>query len=207
MKKPCKGLGKNNKNNVVATKIDPALLGFDFDGVIADTAEVFLRLACEDYGLCNHTRADIVDFEVEQCLDLERAEADAIFAKILLDSVGTGLQPMQGAVQVLGEMAEHGPVSVITARTIADPVHDWFADFFPPSTCKAIKVIAMGAHDAKAQHIHEHGLRFFIDDRAETCVQLSKAGIQPFVFHQPWNHNRHQLPSVSSWRDIRDLIL
>ncbi len=188
-------------------KIDPALLGFDFDGVIADTAEAFLRLACEDYGLCGLTRADIVHFEVEQCLDLERAQADAIFAKILLDSVGTGLQPMEDAVEVLGEIAEHNPVSVITARTLADPVHDWFADFFPASTCKAIKVTAMGTHDGKPQHIHAQGLRFFIDDRAETCVQLSKAGIQPFVFHQPWNHNRHQLPSVSSWLDIRELIL
>jgi hypothetical protein len=207
MKRPCKGLGKKEKNKLATTKIDPTLLGFDFDGVIADTAEAFLRLACEDYGLCDLTSADIVNFEVEQCLGLERAEADAIFTKILLDSIGTGLQPMTGAVEVLGELAEHGPVSVITARTLAEPVHDWFADFFPASTCKAIKVVAMADHDGKAQHIHEQGLRFFIDDRAETCVQLSKAGIQPFVFHQPWNHNRHQLPSVSSWRDIRELIL
>uniref|UniRef100_UPI004056A991 5' nucleotidase, NT5C type n=1 Tax=Candidatus Electrothrix sp. TaxID=2170559 RepID=UPI004056A991 len=188
------------------TKIDPTLLGFDFDGVIADTAEVFLRLACEDYGLCDLTCADIVNFEIEQCLDLERTQADALFHKILVDSVGTGLQPMEDAIQVLGELAERNPVSVITARSLADPVHDWFADFFPASTCKAIKVIAMGAHDGKPEHIHGQGLRFFIDDRAETCVQLNKAGIQPFVFHQPWNHNRHQLPSVSSWQDIRELV-
>ncbi|MCI5147932.1 MAG: hypothetical protein D3916_00730 [Candidatus Electrothrix sp. MAN1_4] len=191
---------------MVTTKINPILLGFDFDGVIADTAEAFLRLACEDYGLCDLTSADIVNFEVEQCLGLERAQADALFHKILVDSVGTGLQPMEDAVQVLGELAERSPVSVITARTLASPVHDWFADFFPASTCKAIQVIAMGAHDGKPQYIHGQGLRFFIDDRAETCVQLSKAGVQPFVFQQPWNHNRHQLPSVSSWLDIRDLI-
>ena len=188
------------------SKIDPALLGFDFDGVIADTAEAFLRLACADYDLCDLTCADITNFEIEQCLGLTRVEADAIFTKILLDSIGTGLQPMPGAVQVLGEMAERSTISVITARPLAKPMHDWFADFFPASTCKAIKVTAMGAHDGKVQHVHKQGLRFFIDDRAETCVQLSKAGIQPFVFHQPWNHNRHQLPSVSSWRDIRDLI-
>jgi hypothetical protein len=187
-------------------KINPALLGFDFDGVIADTADIFLRLACEDYGLCDLRREDIVNFEVEKCLSLDRTQADAIFTKVLLDSVGTGLQPMEGAVDVLGELAELSTVSVITARSLADPVHDWFDAFFPASTCKAIKVTAMGAHDGKSQHIHEQGLQFFIDDRAETCVQLSKAGIQPFVFHQPWNHNRHQLPSVSSWRDIRDLI-
>ncbi|RWX51832.1 hypothetical protein VU01_10757 [Candidatus Electrothrix marina] len=198
----------NALKNIVncPVKINPALLGFDFDGVIADTAEIFLRLACEDYGLCDLTREDIVNFEVEQCLSLDRTQVDALFTKVLLDSVGTGLQPMENAVEVLGELAELSTISVITARPLAAPVHDWFDAFFPASTCKAIKVTAMGAHDGKSQHIHEQGLQFFIDDRAETCVQLSKAGIQPFVFHQPWNHNRHQLPSVSSWRDIRDLI-
>jgi hypothetical protein len=113
---------------------------------------------------------------------------------------------MEDAVQVLGELAELSPVSVITARSLAGPVHDWFADFFPASTCKAIKVIAMADHDGKSQYIHKQGLRFFIDDRAETCIQLSRAGVQPFVFHQPWNHNRHQLPGVSSWQDIRELV-
>jgi hypothetical protein len=188
-------------------KINPALLGFDFDGVIADTAEIFLRLACEDHGLCDLSREDIVNFEVEHCLPLERAQVDAIFTKVLLDSVGTGLQPMEDAVDVLGELAELSPISVITARPLATPVHDWFDALFPASTCKAIKVVAMGVHDGKTRHVHEQGLRFFIDDRAETCVQLSKAGIQPFVFSQPWNHNRHQLPVVGSWQDIRALLL
>lgn len=196
---------KNTVNCPV--KIDPALLGFDFDGVIADTAEIFLRLACEDYGIRDLRREDIVNFEVEHCLSLNRTQADAIFTKILLDSVGTGLQPMKDSVEVLGELTELSTISVITARSFAAPVHDWFAAFFPAATCKAIKVIAMGAHDEKPRHIHEQGLQFFIDDRAETCVQLSKTGIQPFVFNQPWNHNRHQLPSVSSWQDIRDLML
>ncbi|MCW5201565.1 hypothetical protein VU10_00695 [Desulfobulbus sp. US1] len=195
---------KNTLNCPV--KINPALVGFDFDGVIADTAEIFLRLACEDYGLCDLSREDIVNFEVEQCLSLDRTQVDALFTKVLLDSVGTGLQPMKDAVDVLGELAELSTISVITARPLAAPVHDWFDAFFPASTCKAIKVTAMGAHDEKPRHIHKQNLQFFIDDRAETCVQLSKAGIQPFVFNQPWNHNRHQLPSVSSWRDIRDLI-
>ncbi|MCI5221491.1 MAG: hypothetical protein D3924_02110 [Candidatus Electrothrix sp. AR4] len=188
-------------------KIDPTLLGFDFDGVIADTAEIFLRLACEDYGLCDLRREDIINFEIEQCLNLDRKQVDTIFTKVLRDSVGTGLQPMHDAVEVLCELAELSKILVITARPLADPVHDWFATILPKSTLKAIQVVAMGAHDDKPRYIHEEGLRYFIDDRAETCVQLSNAGVLPFVFSQPWNHNRHRLPVVSSWRDIRALCL
>ncbi|XOF34955.1 MAG: 5' nucleotidase, NT5C type [Candidatus Electrothrix sp. YB6] len=191
-----------------ATKIDPALVGFDFDGVIADTAEAFLRLVCEEYGLCDLIPEDIVNFEVEKCIDaLDRDQVEGIFARILRDSLGTGLQPMPGAVEVLAELAGFSSLSVITARSLAEPVHNWFEAMFPPAACRSIRVIAMSIHDDKPRHVREQGLRYFIDDRAETCIQLSQAGIQPFVFSQPWNHNRHQLPVVRSWQDIRALFI
>jgi 5'(3')-deoxyribonucleotidase len=188
--------------------INPGLLGFDFDGVIADTAENFIRLACEEYGLCGISRKDITNFEVEQCLDMPKETAHAIFTSVQRDSIGTGLKPMPGAVEVIGELTEKHPVTVITARSLSTPVHDWLAHIFPPSTLPRIKIIAMGAHDKKSHHIHKQHLKYFIDDRAETCVQLSKCdGIDPIVFAQPWNENRHQLPVVRSWQDIKSLCL
>jgi len=187
--------------------IDPGLLGFDFDGVIADTAESFIRLACEEHGYCGILREEITNFEVEQCLDIPKKTADAIFTSLQLDSIGTGLKPMPGAVEVIGELTEKNTVTVITARSLAAPVHDWLAHVFPPSTLPGIKVIAMGEHDSKSHHIQQQQLQYFIDDRAETCVQLSRCGINPIVFDQPWNENRHQLPVVRSWQDIRSLCL
>ncbi len=188
-------------------KINPAHLGFDFDGVIADIAEAFLRLADEEYGLADLRKQDITNFELDQCIDVEPEIIDAIFLKILEDSVATGLQPMADAVDVLCELAEAAEVTVITARPYPEPVHDWLETMLPSSVLTSIRVIAMGAHDDKPRHIHEQGLRYFVDDRAETCVQLHDAGIQPFVFAQPWNHGRHQLPTVNSWQEIRALCL
>ena len=188
-------------------KIDPGLLGFDFDGVIADTAETFLRLACEEYDLCGIRKKDITNFEVEQCLDVDPEIVNAIFMKVLEDSVGTGLEPMPGAIEVLCELADMAVVTVVTARPYSTPVHDWLENVLPESTLPRIRVVAMGAHDDKPRHIREQGLHYFIDDRAETCVQLSQAGIQPIVFSQPWNRNRHQLPVVNSWQEIRALCL
>lgn len=43
-------------------KIDQNLIGFDIDGVVADTAEAFLRLARERHG--------IDEFSVEQITEL-----------------------------------------------------------------------------------------------------------------------------------------
>jgi len=188
-------------------KIDLVSLGFDFDGVIADTAETFIRLACEKYQYCDVILEDIVSFEVEECLDIAPKIVQSIFMEVQLDSIGTGLQPMPGAVEVLGELTEQAEVTVITARPAAGPVHAWLETMLPKSTCSNINVIAMGNHDDKARHIREQGLTHFIDDRAETCNHLNSLGINPIVFNQPWNENRHNLPMVNSWQDIRALCL
>ena len=95
---------RNKESSLI--KIDPAGLGFDFDGVIADTAETFLRLACDKYGLCDICLEDITSFEVEECLDIDPKIVQSIFMEVLLDSIGTGLQPMPGAVEGLGELCE-----------------------------------------------------------------------------------------------------
>lgn len=195
----------NDKNEL--KKINPAALGFDFDGVIADTGGSFLRLACDRYGFCDLRLEDITSFEVEKCLDIDPAIIQSIFMEILLDSIGTGLRPMPGAVEVMAELSKLAELTVVTARPEPEPVHAWLETVLPPSTCSRIRVIAMGDHDDKPQHIQRLGLTHFIDDRAETCTQLDRAGICSIVFNHPWNENRHNLPMVTSWQEIRSLCL
>ena len=192
---------------MMATKIHPAEIGFDFDGVIADTVEAFIRIACEQYAHCGIRPEDITDFSVEQCLDMGAGIAESIFLQILQDSVGTGLLPMPGAVEVLGELTGQAQVTIVTARPEAEPVHHWLQTIFPDPVWPHIRVVAMGDHDDKARHIKDLGLSTFIDDRAETCLQLRSAGIRSIVFSQPWNRERHDLPTVCSWADIRTLCL
>jgi hypothetical protein len=64
----------------------------------------------------------------------------------------------------------------------------------------------MGRHDDKARYIHEHKLRYFVDDRIETCLQLADTAITSLVFSQPWNQGKHTLPCVGSWQEIRAMI-
>lgn len=191
---------------MVDKKIHPTRLGFDFDGVVADTAEAFIRLCSEEHGY-SFRLEDITDFEVERCLDVDLQVVEAVFTRILLDSVGVGLQPMSGAVQVLKELTGHGVVTLVTARPDPKPVKEWLDVVMPSSVCDKIKIVAMGAHDDKPRYVREHGLECFIDDRAETCHQLKEAGIHPIVFSQPWNHGRHSFNTVSCWQEIRELCL
>jgi len=189
------------------TRIHPSRLGFDFDGVVADTAEAFIRLCCEEYGYCSIRLEDITEFAVERCLDLDPGIVDAVFARILRNSVDVGLRPMPGAIQVLTELTDLAPVTLITARPYPQPVLDWLNSVMPIPVCRRISVVAMGLHDDKARYIRQHGLDSFVDDRAETCFQLDEAGITPIIFSQPWNQGRHSFISVSSWDEIRTLCL
>jgi len=181
-------------------------IGFDFDGVIADTAEAFVRLACADYGYCSFTREDITNFDLENCLDIPRPLVEKIFTTILTDSLATRLLPMPGAVECLEQFTRNATITIITARPLENPVFDWLDRFFSSRARNKIRVIATGDHDDKVRHIHQHKLKYFIDDRAETCRQLADENIMPFVFTQPWNRNRHDLQTVASWEEIRALV-
>ena len=190
-----------------SVRFHPAEIGFDFDGVIADTVEAFIRIACEQYSHCDIRPEDITCFSVEDCLDMDGGLVESIFLQILRDSVGTGLSPMPGAVEVLAEMSGRTEVTIVTARPEAEPVHDWLQAIFPDPVWPRIRVVAMGDHDDKTRHIKELGLSAFVDDRAQTCAQLRDAGIHAFVFAQPWNRDRRDLPTVHCWDDIRTLCL
>ncbi|MEN8199649.1 MAG: hypothetical protein ABFR63_06200 [Thermodesulfobacteriota bacterium] len=178
-------------------------IGFDLDGVIADTAEAFIRLACHTFNYCSFRLEDITSFQVEECIAMPTEVVERIFYTILEDSLACGLTPMEGAVEVISEMAQRAPVTIITARPLEKPVSDWLDHFFPASTCRAIKLVAMGDHDDKIRYIREHGLRYFVDDRVETCLQIADSGLSPIIYKQPWNQSGHNLPTVDNWQEIR----
>ncbi len=185
--------------------IAPEAIGFDIDGVVADTMEAFIRLARDDYG---HTvrPEDITCFEVEQCLDMPRETIGEIFGRLLDDPLGSGLRPMAGAVETITAMSRRGPVTFITARPEPAPLARWLETRFGREVSRRCRLITSGDHDNKADFIRACGLEFFVDDRARTCRMLAaEDGISPIVFDQPWNRGRHQLPTVRHWGEIRAL--
>jgi uncharacterized protein len=187
-------------------KIIPGEIGFDFDGVIADIAETFLRIACEEHNYCSFDLDDITSFQVEECLNMPFPLVERIFGDILHDSLAAGLKPMPGMIDVINELAGLAPVTIITARPQPQPVADWLDNFLPARTCAKINLIAMGDHDGKISYIREEGLRYFVDDRAKTCELLHDADITPLVFSQPWNRNKHTFQAVESWQEIRAMV-
>jgi len=188
-------------------RIDPNLIGFDIDGVVSDTSEAFLRILKQKYGIGNIQETDITEFNVSECLNISPTTVDNVFDILLRNPIEADLKPMPDAVAVLSEIARQAPLTFITARPEKSPIADWLEHILGPETYSNVRLIAMGDHDGKADHIIKCGLKYFIDDRHQTCQNLVQHGITPLVFSQPWNKGRHNLRSISSWLEVRELCV
>jgi len=186
-------------------RIAPDRLGFDIDGVVADTAAAFLRIAAEDFGIDWLTLDDIVEFDLENCVAVDPDIIRQIFARLMEDPIGENLRPMPHACEVLEKLACTSPLTFVTARPLKEPIEEWLRMHLSATAFRSARLIATGRHDGKGTFIREQGLLFFIDDRAETCIALEKEGLTPIVYHQPWNAGRHALPCVDSWLAINRL--
>lgn len=188
-------------------RIPSCRLGFDIDGVVADTTEAFIRLARENYSIT--VRPDeLTDFTVEDCLSMPPELIAEIFERLLNAPLEIGLKPTQDSVAVLRELAEIGPLTFITARPDPKPIAAWLERHLGKKAFSPARLIATGDHDGKTAHIKQLGLRYFIDDRHLTCNQLAaEAGITPIVYSQPWNRGRHNHSFVENWADIRKLCI
>lgn len=186
--------------------ITPEVLGFDIDGVVADTMAVFVRLARERYGLVGLSKDDLCEYDLFRCLSLDRSIIEDLICLTLDDEHTLQVPPFPGAPEVLTELSRHAPLRFITARIWPESITEWLRLQLPEVPQNRIQVIATGAPEAKLKILQELGVRYFVEDRLETCHFLAQDGIQPLVFDQPWNRTDTAYPRFHSWVQLRDCL-
>jgi uncharacterized HAD superfamily protein len=189
--------------------IDPCLLAFDIDGVVADTMAVFVRLAHERYGLTHISQQDILSYNLYECLGLEKQIIDDLIRLTLDDQHTMEIPPVQGAPEVLMELAAVAPLRFITARACSEPIKQWLFTVLPCVPRERITVIASGSPETKLDILTGLEIRYFVDDRIETCRHIKEAGIEPFLFDQPWNRNEPAdgFVRVENWIQLKGWVL
>lgn len=186
--------------------IDPSTIAFDIDGVIADTMTLFLEIARQDYRVNGIRYEDMTCYSLEDCIDMDPALIGIILERIMDGDYSVPLQPFEGSGEVLARIAPYrSPLLFVTARPHAGPISAWMEALVPvrPET---LQVVATGSFEAKAEVLLDSGIRFFVEDRMETCFQLKSAGIEPILYRQPWNRVKHPFVEVRGWRDLEALI-
>ena len=187
--------------------IDPGEVAFDVDGVIADTMSLFLDIAREEYQIEGIRAEDMTCYILEECLDLDPAVIYAILDRILSGNYSGTLQPIDGSPAVLTRIARHrNPLLFVTARTDSQLIQEWLQQVLSLDQ-ESIQVVATGTFDGKAAVLLEHGVRYFVEDRLETCFELKNVGIEPVVFSQPWNRQDHPFIEVQNWKELEKLLV
>lgn len=184
--------------------INPAQIAFDFDGVVADTFRLFVELACTEFGI-DINYESITDYEFLNVVKMDRALAEKLI-EILTDIPHElNLRPNTGAHETLSRLSSFAPLMFVTARPYGGPVEKWIEKNLPGLN-GPVHVEATGRNTNKLPFLKEKGIRYFVDDRLDTCIQLAEEGITPIVYDQPWNRKPHGFKVVKNWHDIAGII-
>ena len=196
---------KDYEMKVGTCKISPHELAFDIDGVIADTFRAFVKTARERYNIEIEYEA-ITDYDFRKVIDIDEETSNEIIEMILEDPVGMGINPISGAVEVLTRLSDCGPIFFVTARSNRDAIIEWVEKTLGLGDGKTVHLEATGAHEDKLPILLKHGIRYFVEDRLETCYLIQGSPVTPIVFEQPWNRKEHPFLTVGDWDEIHDMI-
>ena len=186
-------------------KISPRELAFDIDGVIADTFRAFVKTARDRYNVEIEYEA-ITDYDFRKVIDINEKASNEIIEMILEDPVGMGINPISGAAEVLTRLSYFGPIFFVTARANRDAIIEWVEKMLGLEDETTIHLEATGAHEDKLPILLKHGIRYFVEDRLETCYLIQGSPVTPIVFEQPWNQKEHPFLTVGDWDEIHDMI-
>jgi len=185
--------------------VDPRKIGFDIDGVLADTMRLFLDILLQVYGINHITLNDITQYELKACLDVDPEIISAANQSIIDGSYQGRLDPIDGAERVLKRLSAYGPIRLVTARPYPGPIKPWVDALLPPDQY-AVEITATGGFDSKADILKSENITYFVEDRLDTCFLLQKYDITPVLFAQPWNREPHPFLEVADWTQLERLI-
>lgn len=185
--------------------IDAADIAFDIDGVVADTFRSFVTLAEKDHGIRIHYET-ITEYEFWKVLDISEHHTRTIIHKILEQPVEIGIRPISGARDVIMSLLQTGPVRFVTARPDPGSILRWMTEVLEIPCTDGILLEATGDPDLKASFLAREEVKYFVEDRLETCYSLQDASIVPIVFDQPWNRKPSSFMRVRDWREIAAII-
>jgi hypothetical protein len=185
--------------------IDPLQIGFDIDGVLANTMQLFVDILDDVYGIGHVTLDQITQYELEACLDIDPQIISAANQSIIDGDYRGRLAPMHGAVEVLKRLGTYGPIRLVTARPYPGPIQAWVEELLPAGRYP-VQITATGSFESKAEILKSEKITCFVEDRLETCFLLQNHDITPVLFAQPWNRQPHPFDEVDTWDQLARMI-
>ena len=187
--------------------LDPQRIGFDIDGVLANTMQLFLDILLDVYSIDHISLSDITSYELELCLDIDPGIISAANQSIIDGDYPGRLAPMEGAATVLKRLSGYGPIRLVTARPYPGPIGAWMEEMLPPDPDRyPVQITTTGGFESKVDVLKTEKIAYFVEDRLETCFLLQNHDITPILYAQPWNRRPHPFQEVANWEQLERLI-
>lgn len=124
--------------------------------------------------------------------------------------------PIEGSQEGIAYLKSKYDLHLITSRPnhIEKKSVGWLNYYFPNSFKMIHHTNQMGkkgsAYRTKSQVCNENDVSMIIEDALHNAEDCVKAGVKVFLFSQPWNNEKKNLPigikRVKDWKDIRNYL-
>jgi len=177
-------------------------IGIDVDGVVANLNDKLLELANEMYFYPNgyyHKKlekklkaSDIITFDYTECTQLNNEDMKEIFKVLETEKALLELKPLQDAQKVINYLHHFFDLYFITSRAkyyanAEEQTFEWF------DNNKIIYSKSNFFFDNKKPGLAKKlGISKFIEDRAETALELAENNIDVLLLNYPWNNDLKQ---------------
>lgn len=178
-------------------------IAFDLDGTCVDFTKSFIEIAENQYGITGFTSDQILTYEIEDHIALNRNDCGKIVQFIIENPFESNLTFIQNARETLEEFMEIEQIIFITSRHVIKPIVKWLSENFENNNFQVYNVLKP---HKKLKILHDLNIKYYIDDRLVTCELLSQFGFYPILYNQPWNQMNTKIPTIFSWNEIRDLL-
>jgi uncharacterized HAD superfamily protein len=186
----------------------------DIDDVLANTLDSFVDYHNKKFKT-NFTRDDFYSFDWWTILGETKEKTAQKVIDFFNSSFGEKMEPKLGAKNILLNLKKNHKLSVITGRpkSFSKLTHDWIDKYFFGIFSKiyfAEAGIFQVDPSFKAQTCKKIGGEFFLEDQLEYAKAYVSSGIDGLIFDAPWNRSSEccaDLPRVSSWEDVPDILV
>ncbi|MBU3941456.1 MAG: hypothetical protein KKF74_00925 [Nanoarchaeota archaeon] len=182
-------------------------IGIDLDGCAVDTNPMILYQANEMYYFDNNKKYskydkkireglgrplrvdDIIRFRYDECTPLSKEEVDEIFKVFAEEKKFLSLNPMPYAVDIINRLQEFYDEYFMTARpgNVEEQTIGWFENSGIRNYENKLTFNGNKLEIAKTDNISK-----FIEDRAETALELAENNINVLLLNYPWNNDPKQ---------------
>lgn len=191
------------------------IIAVDVDDVLTYTNEAIRQHVNKHFGTNFTTEDHTVPGDYigyfERIWNVSHEEAEHRYQSFIHDGGLAGLEPQEGAIDVLKYLEKDYDLVVLSARheDQVEMTHKWLLKHFP-SVFKDVRFVSGWYHGrkvSKAEICKEIGAKYLIDDHIGHLQGVNEVGTKPLLFGEyGWskeNPQADQFTRVKDWKEVK----